>query len=575
MTRLTPREWLADLAPGIAVLRGYQRGWLRVDLVAGLTVGAMLIPQSMAYAELAGMPPEYGFYAVIAPLVVYAVVGTSRHLGVGPEPGTAILAATGVGAIAGGDPARYVALMAGLALLVGAIAVLGAVARLGFIASVLSKPVLVGYITGVGLTLLSSQIAAFTGVSIEADRFFPRVAELLTELGDVDPATLAVGVMSLVLVLVLRRRAPQLPGALVAVALATLVVWLIPGEEPVVPVVGAIPQGLPTPGLPAVTLDDVVRLLPVAAGIALVGFTDNVLTARSIAARHGYRIDPNRELLALGLTNLSSGVSQGFPVSSSASRTAVPASLGSRTQLVSLVACSVVVATLLVLSPVLGQIPRAALAAVIVAAAIAIIDVAGYRALWRVSREEAALAVVAALGVIVFDVLVGVLLAVSLSILVALGRMARPHDAVLGDRPELDGWVEVDAHPGARTEPGLLVYRFDAPLFFLNTERFRTRVLDTLEANPGREEWLVLDFEGIGRLDASALDGLADLMEQLEAAGVARVAVARANEAVVRRLHRVGLLAPEGPLRNYPTINAAVRDFRRSRDAGPTGEDGT
>lgn len=575
MTRPTWRQRLAGLAPGLVVLRGYRRDWLRVDLVAGLTVGAMLIPQSMAYAELAGMPPEYGFYAVIAPLVVYTVVGTSRHLGVGPEPGTAILAASGVGAIAGGDPARYVVLMAGLALVVGTIAVLGALARLGFIASVLSKPVLVGYITGVGLTLLSSQIAAFTGVSIEADQFFGRVAELAAELPDVDPATLAVGVASLAVVLVLRRIAPQLPGALIAVALATLVVWLLPGEDPVVPVVGEIPQGLPTPALPAITYDDVVRLLPVALGIVLVGFSDNVLTARSIAARLGYRIDPNRELLALGLTNLSAGVSQGFPVSSSASRTAVPASLGSRTQLVSLVAGSVVVATLLVLSPLLGQIPRAALAAVIVSAALAIIDVPGYRSLWRASREEAALAVATALGVVVFGVLVGVLLAVSLSIVVALGRIARPHDAVLGDRPELDGWVEVDAHPGARTEPGLLVYRFDAPLFFLNVERFRARVLEVLAANPGREDWLVLDFEGIGRLDASALDGLSELMEQLAANGVTEVAVARANQDVVQRLRTVDLLEPQGPLRHYPTINAAVRDFRRSRDARATEQDRT
>lgn len=212
----------------------------------------MLIPQSMAYAELAGMPPEYGFYAVLAPLVVYALVGTSRHLGVGPGPGTAILAATGVGAIAAGDPSRYVALMAALALVVGAIATLGAAARLGFIASVLSKPVLVGYITGVGLTLLSSQIAAFSGLSIEADRFFPRVAELVRELGDVDPATLALGTATLVLVLALRRWAPAWPGALFAVALATALVWFVSGAEPMVPVVGAIPEGLPTPGLPDV-----------------------------------------------------------------------------------------------------------------------------------------------------------------------------------------------------------------------------------------------------------------------------------------------------------------------------------
>lgn len=523
--------------------------------MAGATVGAMLIPQSMAYA-------------VILPLVLYALVGTSRHLGVGPEPGTAILAATGVGAIAAGDPARYLALMSGLALVVGAIAVLGSVARLGFIASVLSKPVLVGYITGVGLTLLSSQIAAFTGVAIEADRFFPRVAELTRELGDVRPATLGVGVMTLALVLALRRWAPQLPGALIAVTLGTLAIWALSGDTPVVPVVGAVPQGLPTPALPGIGLPDVAALIPVAAGVALVGFTDNVLTARSIAARKGYRIDPNQELFALGVTNLSSGVMQGFPVSSSASRTAVPAALGSHSQVVSLMAAALVVTTLLFLGPALEQIPRAALAAVIVSAAIAIIDIPGFRALWQVSRSEAALAVAAALGVIVFDVLVGVLLAVSASIVVALSRMARPHDAVLGDRPDLDGWVDVDAFPEARVEAGLLVYRFDAPLFFLNSDRFRSRVLDTLESNPGDESWLVLDFEGVGDLDATALDGLGELVDSLDGLGLQRVAIARANSHVVRRLTRMRLLAPDGPLHDYPTINAAVRDFRASGAGG-------
>jgi high affinity sulfate transporter 1 len=556
-----------SLVPGLRILRSYQRSWWRPDVVAGLTVGAMLIPQSMAYAELAGLPPQYGFYAVIGPLVLYPFVGTSRHLGVGPEPGTAILAATGVGILAAGDPARYLALMAALALVVGVLAVLGSVARLGFIASVLSKPVLVGYITGVGLTLLSSQIAAFTGVPIGADRFFPRLGELVRGLGSVHLPTLAVGVTSLAVVLGLRRVLPKVPGALVAVGAATLVVWLLPGSA-AVPLVGAVPEGLPAFAVPDVTLADLGGLLPVAAGVLLVGFTDNVLTARSIATRQGYRIDPHQELFALGVTNLSAGALQGFPVSSSASRTAVPAALGSRTQAVSLVAALLVVATLLVLGPALALIPRAALAAVIVAAAIAIIDLPGYRALWRVSRPEALLAVAAALGVVLVDVLVGVLVAVALSVLVALARMARPHDAVLGDQPELDGWVEVDAYPGARIEPGLLVYRFDAPLFFLNMDRFRTRVLDTLEHNPGQEEWLVLDFEGVGGLDATALDGLAELVGVLPGRGITRVAVARANAEVVDRLRRVALLAPEGPLHHYPTINGAVRDFRATRGSG-------
>jgi high affinity sulfate transporter 1 len=556
------RSRVADLLPGLGEIRRYERGWLRADIVGGLTVGAMLVPQSMAYAELAGLAPEYGFYAVMGALVVYALVGTSRHLGVGPEPGTAILAATGVGAIAAGDSARYVALMAGLALVVAAICVVAAAARLGFIASVLSKPVLVGYITGVGLTLLSSQIAGFTGVPIEAERLFPRFRELAGSLDQVHLGTTAVGAATLALILVLRRSAPTAPGALIGVVAATVVVAVFGLDGHGIALVGDIPTGLPVPGLPDVSVGDVGRLLPVAAGIALVGYSDNVLTARSVAARHGYRIDANQELLALGLTNLTAGLSQGFPVSSSASRTAVPASLGTRTQLVSLVASASVVATVLVLAPALGKIPRAALAAVIVSAAIAILDVPGYRALWRVGREEAVLAAVAALGVVVFDVLVGVLVAVSLSIVVAFYRIARPHDAVLGDYPGLDGWVGVDRYPEAVTERGLVVYRFDAPLFFVNADRFRSRVELALDESPGEEEWLVLDFEGIGALDATALDTLADLVDDVD---VDVVAVARANDAVLDRLVRAGLVEPAGRVRVFPTINGAVRAYRQRR----------
>ena len=556
------RSRVADLLPGLGEIRRYERGWLRADIVGGLTVGAMLVPQSMAYAELAGLAPEYGFYAVMGALVVYALVGTSRHLGVGPEPGTAILAATGVGAIAAGDSARYVAVMAGLALVVAAICVVAAAARLGFIASVLSKPILVGYITGVGLTLLSSQIAGFTGVPIEAERLFPRFRELAGSLDQVHLGTTAVGAATLALILVLRRSAPTAPGALIGVVAATVVVAVFGLDGHGIALVGDIPTGLPVPGLPDVSVGDVGRLLPVAAGIALVGYSDNVLTARSVAARHGYRIDANQELLALGLTNLTAGLSQGFPVSSSASRTAVPASLGTRTQLVSLVASASVVATVLVLAPALGKIPRAALAAVIVSAAIAILDVPGYRALWRVGREEAVLAAVAALGVVVFDVLVGVLVAVSLSIVVAFYRIARPHDAVLGDYPGLDGWVGVDRYPEAVTERGLVVYRFDAPLFFVNADRFRSRVELALDESPGEEEWLVLDFEGIGALDATALDTLADLVDDVD---VDVVAVARANDVVLDRLARAGLVEPAGRVRVFPTINGAVRAYRQRR----------
>jgi sulfate permease, SulP family len=554
-----PREAVG----GFALLRRYQRGWLRPDLVAGLTVGAMLVPQSMAYAELAGVPAATGLYASLLAPVAYALTGTSRHLGTGPEPGTAILAATGVAAVAGAGVAgeRYLALMATLALLVAAIAGIAWVLRLGALAQLLSKPVLVGYITGVGMVLLSSQLTAFTGVPIEADTFFPRVVEFARALDAIRPTTLVLALGSLTLLLALRRWAPKLPGALVAVALATVITVALDLAARGEPTIGTIPAGLPGFVLPGVAVTDVVALLPVALGVALVGYSDNVLTARAVATKMGYRIDPNRELAALASANLGAGVLQGMPVSSSASRSAVPASLGSVTSLVGIVAAGVVAATLLVAGDVLAEVPRAALAAIIVAAAFAIIDVQGLRELWRISRSEALLALATSLTVMIVDVLVGVLVAIGLSIAIALSRLARPADAVLGARDDLDGWVSV-ADPVSRTLPGLLVFRFDAPLFFLNVERFRSRVLQVLDENPGEESWVVLDLEGVSDVDASAIDGVRELLEQLEGDGVQTVAIARANAHALARLTRAELLAPAGPVRVFPTINAAVAAYR-------------
>jgi sulfate permease, SulP family len=548
-------RWL----PGLALLLRYERGYLRPDLVAGLTVGAMLLPQAMAYAELAGMPPATGFHAVLFALVVYALVGSSRHLGVGPEPGTAILAATGVGAVAAGDPARYAALMATLAALVGVLCVAGAVMRLGFLAELLSKPVLVGYITGVGLTLLSSQLGKATGVKIGADAFFERFAQLFTHLGDIRPATLAVSLGTLAVLMLLRRYAPKLPGALIGVSLATALSVALDLPKYGVRPIGDIAASLPSPSLPALAWTDLKILVPTALGIALVGYTDNVLTARSVAARMGYRVKANQELGALGAINLVSSLSGGFPISSSASRTAVPASLDSKTQLVSLVAAGFVLLSVLGLGPVLALMPEAALAAVILSAAIAIIDVAGFRRLYELSHAELGIAVAGALAVMIFDVLDGVLIAVVASVLLALGRIALPHDAILAHAKSLDGWVEADRY-GLEPTEGLLVYRFDAPLFFANATRFRERLATMIEQNPGREEWVVLDFEGIGEIDTTALEMLEELSAELVKSGVV-IAVARANAPVRERLERGGLAEPAGALRVFPTINAAVRAF--------------
>jgi MFS superfamily sulfate permease-like transporter len=350
---------------------------------------------------------------------------------------------------------------------------------------------------------------------------------------------------------------------LIAVVIATAISALFGLTEHGIAVVGEIPAGLPRLAWPDVDPGDVGRLLPVALGVALVGYPDNILTGRAIAAREHYRIDANQELAALGAINLAAGLAQGFPISSSASRTAVPASLGSRTQLVGIVASMFLGLSLLLFRPVLAEIPQPALAAVIVAAAIVIIDVAGFRSLGRFSRSELLLAVGAALGVVIFDVLAGVLIAVGLSIVVALGKLARPHDAVLGEGAGLDGWVDTEEHEGSVTLEGLLVYRFDAPLFFANIGWFRQRVQQALDINEGTERWIVIDFEGIGSLDATAAEGLVELVDELHEGGLV-VGIARANRTAIGQLTRGGVLEQIGNENVHATINRAVRAFRQS-----------
>ncbi len=342
-------------------------------------------------------------------------------------------------------------------------------AHRGFIASLLSKPVLIGYLTGVGLTLITSQLGRFTAVAVEADTPFARVREFASELEAISATTLAVSAAALTTILALRRWASRAPGALIAVGAATAAATMLSLAEHGVATVGSIPAGLPTLTLPRPAVADWMSLLPVALGIMMVGYADNILTSRSIGRRMHYRIEDNRELFALGAINAAAGASQGFPVSSSASRTVVPAMLGSKTQLVGLIAAASVAASLLFMRGVLASVPQPAIAAVILAAAVAIIDLPGFRSLWRLNRSEFALAAATALGVLVFGVLIGVAVAVGLSVALAIFHIARPHDAVLGAGRDAGGWVDVDQ--GAEPLPGLLVYRFDAPLFFANATR--------------------------------------------------------------------------------------------------------
>jgi high affinity sulfate transporter 1 len=523
----------------------------------------MLVPQAMAYAELGGLPPDYGFRAALVALPVYVLLGTSRHLGIGPEPGTAILSASAAATLAGGDPARFAAAMAVIAALVGGIALVAGALRLGFVADLLSKPVLVGYITGVGVTLLTSQLRAFTGVPIDADNPFVRIGQFVSRLDEIDLATTAVGLLTLAIILVLRRFRPTWPGALIGLGVATALVRALDAD---VAVVGDIDAAFPSFTVPDLDWSDVRDLVPAAAGVALIGYTDNILTARSVAAREGYAIDANRELVALGAMNVGTGFAGGFVVSSSASRSFVPATLGSRTQLSSAVTLVAVIVFLLVGRDVLAEIPSPGLAAVIVAAAFAVIDLEGFRRVARISRLEVALAAITCLAVIGIDLLVGVVVALVLSVAIAIGRLARPHDAILGEGADLDGWIAL-GDERATALPGLLVYRFDAPLLFANAEHFRERVHQVLEENPGEERWVVLDMEGVGSIDSTAVDQLGGLLDELEEAGIV-VSVARANQFVLDVFDRAGLRDRIGDERVFPTINAAVNAFRRTTAEG-------
>jgi high affinity sulfate transporter 1 len=553
------------VAPGLARLLGYRREWLRGDLVAGVTVGALLITQCMAYAPIAGLPPSAAFRAAIVGIPLYALFGTSRHLAIGPDPGTATLTAAGLATVAVVGSDEYLVAGAALAVIVGALLLAASLLRLGFVADLLSRPALVGYLAGLGVTLFISQLGKLTGVPVPADDAIGRAVDFVDGLGDLHAATCVLGVGTLVLILGLKRLTPRIPASLAGVALALIVSVLFDLEQRGVALVGELDAALPSPAWPDLAADDWMRLIGTAAGVALVGFADSILTARGIADRHGYGLDANRELSGLGIANAVSGIARGMPLSSTGSGTATMSASGGNTSLGGIIAAAFLAFGLVAFPGVLEQIPQPALAAVVAAAAIGLVDVAEFRDLWRVSRVELGVAVLTGATVVLFDVLVGVVVSVALSLAIALARVTRPHDAVLGDAAELDGWVDVEAYPEAAIEPGLLVYRFDAPLFFTNATRYRDRVLMALRRQPGTERWLVLDMEGVGSVDATAVAALRGLLDDVGREGVEVVALARANDVALDRLRRAALLEPEGPLHEYPTINAAVKAFRRSK----------
>ncbi|MFG1930704.1 SulP family inorganic anion transporter [Mycobacterium sp. NPDC048908] len=548
--------------PGLAQFRNYRSSWLRGDITAGLTVAAYLVPQVMAYATLAGLSASTGLWASVIAMAVYVVFGSSRQLSVGPESTTALMTAAVLAPIATGQPSRYAVLAALLAVLVGAMCLVGALARLGFLSNLLSRPVLVGYMTGIAIVMVAGQLGRITGAPVSGDRFVDLLKTLARDGSHVHWPTIVVAASVLALMMALDRWAPKLPGPLIALLAATLAVYALALNHRGIDVVGTIPAGLPTLGMPHVTPAETAALILPALGISIVAFSDNVLTGRAFAAESRAEIDANAELRALGVANIATGLSRGFAVSSSGSRTALAHSVGGRTQMYSLVALTLVGATMLWGRGVLANFPTAALGALVVYAALRLISVAEYRRLARFRRSELVLAVGTATAVLGLGVLYGVLAAVALSILDLLRRIAHAHDSVLGFVPGVAGMHDVEDYPDAVPVPGLLIYRYDAPLCFANAEDFRRRALAAVDQNAERVEWFVLNAEANVEVDLTALDALDRLRKELSRSGIT-FGMARVKQDLRASLAAAGLLSQIGEERIFMTLPTAVEAFKQ------------
>ncbi|MFD0274201.1 SulP family inorganic anion transporter [Kitasatospora sp. NPDC127111] len=560
------RHRFVPAVPGPAVLRGYRRGRLRGDVVAGVTVAAYLVPQVMAYAGVAGLPPVAGLWAILPAIGAYALLGSSRLLSVGPESTTALMTATVVGPLASGDAGRYAVLAATLAVLVGGLCLVAWLARLGFVADLLSKPVLIGYLAGVALIMMGDQLTKLTGVPVTGERFLPQLWSFARHLSEANAAATVFSATALLFLFATAHYFPWLPAPLLAVVLGTVAVAAFDLDQHGIDTIGAIPGGLPHFSRP--DLGELDRLVIPASGVLLVGYTDMILTARAFAfGESGERLDADQELLALGGANLGAGLLSGFPVSSSASRTALAKSTGGRTQVYALTAGGCVLAVLLFLGPLLADLPVAVLGAVVVFAAVRMIDLAGFRRLASFRRRELVLAIACLAGVLALDVLYGVLVAVGLSVAELLSRVARPHDAVQGLVPGLAGMHDVDDYPRARTIPGLVVYRYDSPLFFANAEDFRSRALAAVTAETTPVSWFVLNTEANVEVDITALDSVESLRRELIARGIV-FAMARVKQDLRDQLDAYGLTESVGPERIFPTLPTALEAYRAWREAG-------
>ena len=558
-------RWL----PGLNTLRRYESSWLRHDLVAGLVMTTMLVPVGIAYAEASGVPGINGLYATIVPLLAYALFGPSRILVLGPDSALAPVILAVVLPLSAGEPQRAVALAGMMAIVSGVVCVAAGLARLGFITELLSKPIRYGYMNGIALTVLLSQVPKLLGFSVTAKGPLRQVWGIVDKVlaGSTNVVTLAIGASTLALILLLKRR-PRVPGILIAVVAATGVVAAFDlSTRAGVSVLGSLPRGLPSPRLPLVHVDHLVPILMGGLAVALVSFADTSVLSRTYAARLRTPVDPNQEMVGLGVANLAAAFFQGFPISSSSSRTPVAEAAGARTQLTGVVG-ALAIALLLVFAPeLLRHLPHTALAAVVIAAAIGLVEVSDLRRIYRIQRWEFWLSMTCFAGVAVLGAIPGIAIAIVIAVIEFLWDGWRPHSAVLGRVERVKGYHDIARYPEARLIPGLVLFRWDAPLFFANAELFHERALDAVASSPTPVRWLVVAAEPVTSVDVTAADAVCELDDTLHAADI-ELCFAEMKDPVKDKLKRFGLFTRLGEQTFFATLGEAVSAYRATHPVG-------
>lgn len=554
-------RWL----PGLRTLQTYDRAWLRHDAVAGLVLAAMLVPAGIAYAEASGVGGIYGLYATIVPLLAYAVFGPSRILVLGPDSALAPVILAVVVPLAAGDPLRAIALAGAMAMVAGIICIVAGLARLGFVTELLSKPIRYGYMNGIAFVVLLSQVPKLFGFSIEGDGPLLQARSVVDGLlsGQANTVALVIGASTLAVILLLQRL-PRIPAVLIAVAAATLAVGVFDLEtRGGVSVLGVLPQGLPALSLPAIGIDDLSSIVIGGFAVALVSFADTSVLSRVYAARMHTRVDPNQEMVGLGVANLAAAFFQGFPISSSSSRTPVAEAAGARTQLTGVVGALAITVLLVAAPNLLQHLPSSALAAVVIAAAIGLFEFSDLRRIYRIQRWEFWLSIACFVGVVLFGAIPGIGIAVAIAIIEFLWDGWRPHSAVLGRVDGIKGYHDIGRYPQAHRVTGLVLFRWDAPLFFANAELFRDRVLAAVASSPTPARWVVVAAEPVTSVDVTAADIVAELDDSLNASGI-ELCFAEMKDPVKDKLKRFGLFARFGAETFYPTVGEAVKAYLRS-----------